>query len=255
MNIKKTLATAVASVSVFSTVSMAESNEEYIKTFGMITFERNGFTELKLNEAEFNALVAGMKEINDGGKLPANIQQIGPKMMQYLTARAEANAAVESEKAKAIATAFWKDLEKNEKIKKTPSGLGYEIIEMGSSNVPGENSNVVVSYEGKLIDGTVFDSSKNHGAPAQFNLSKVIPGFREGLQKIGKGGKARLYIPAELGYGEQLVPGIPANSTLIFDVEIIDIDPAGSASPAPTPKEAGQDAGSKPANEMPSIKK
>lgn len=81
----------------------------------------------------------------------------------------------------------------------SPTGLAIEIIAKGDSKLPSENSNVVVKYTGKLVDGTVFDSTDKHGgAPAEFNLGRVIPGFREGLQKIGKGGKARLYIRQSL---------------------------------------------------------
>lgn len=148
-------------------------------------------------------------------------------------ANAPNNIAKEAEKAEAEAAEYWKELEKKENIIKTPSGLAYEIIEKGSGAMPGENSEVIVNYEGKLINGNVFDSSIKRGEPAQFNLSKVIPGFREGLQKIAKGGKARLYIPAKLGYGNQPVPGIPINSTLIFEVEMIDVDPQAAA-PAPS---------------------
>ena len=146
------------------------------------------------------------------------------------------NAAKAAERANALAAEFWKELEKKEGIEMSPTGLAIEIIAKGDSKLPSENSNVVVKYTGKLVDGTVFDSTDKHGgAPAEFNLGRVIPGFREGLQKIGKGGKARLYIPAKLGYGNQAIPGIPPNSTLIFDVEMVDVDPAAPAPVAPPP--------------------
>lgn len=168
-------------------------------------------------------------------KLPDDIQATGAKAFEFLRARADANAAKAAEKATAQAAEFWKELEKKEGIEKSPTGLAIEIIEKGDAKRPSENSNVVVKYTGKLVDGTVFDSTDKHGGkPAEFNLARVIPGFREGLQKIGKGGKARLYIPAKLGYGNQALPGIPQNSTLIFDVEMVDVDPAGSA-PAAAP--------------------
>ena len=128
MDIKKALIGAAASCAMFSAVSFAQTNEDYIKTFGMIMFERNGLSELKLDKAEFDAFVAGMKAINDGGKLPENIQEIGPKMMEYLRARAEANVAKEAEKAEAEAAEYWKELEKKENIIKTPSGcFGIDI--------------------------------------------------------------------------------------------------------------------------------
>lgn len=235
MKTKKTITAICAGLVALASasISMAETKEDYIKTFGMIMFERNGLLELEFTPEEFDAFVAGMKAVNDSKKLPDNIQATGAKAFEFLRARAEANAAKAAEKATAQAAEFWKELEKKEGVEKSPTGLAIEIIEKGDAKLPSENSNVVVKYTGKLVDGTVFDSTDKHGGkPAEFNLARVIPGFREGLQKIGKGGKARLYIPAKLGYGNQALPGIPPNSTLIFDVEMVDVDPAGSAAPA-----------------------
>ncbi len=97
-----------------------------------------------------------------------------------------------------------------------------------------------VNYTGTLVDGTVFDSSAQRGQPAEFPLDGVIPGWTEGIQKIGKGGKIKLYVPPELGYGDEGRPGIPPGSTLIFDVELLDIKPtpAAPAAAAPAPAAA-----------------
>lgn len=107
----------------------------------------------------------------------------------------------------------------------TATGLQYKIITEGTGASPVASDQVTVHYEGRLIDGTVFDSSYERGEPATFPLGNVIPGWTEGLQYLKVGGKAELYIPSDLGYGSRPAPGgaIPAFSTLIFVVELIDI--------------------------------
>ncbi len=229
---KKTIMATIAATAAFAGTALADTNQDYIKTFGMMMFERNGLNDLQFTPEEFDIFVAGMKDSLNGKKMPDNIQEFAPKMLQYLSARAEANLAKEAEKAELQSAEFWKDLGKKENVNITPSGLGYEIIEKGNGDFAKEDSDVTIKYTGKLIDGSVFDSTDKSGQPATFNLSKVIPGFREGLQKVAKGGKARLYIPAKLGYGKQPVPGIPVNSTLIFDVEVLDVK-TPEAAPAP----------------------
>jgi FKBP-type peptidyl-prolyl cis-trans isomerase len=117
---------------------------------------------------------------------------------------------------------------KEDGVKTTDSGLMYEVIEAGSGDQPAsENATVVVHYTGTLLDGTKFDSSVDRGQPATFALNQVIPGWTEGLQLMKKGAKYRFYIPPELAYGSDARPGSPIgpNSTLIFDVELIDINP------------------------------
>ena len=104
------------------------------------------------------------------------------------------------------------------------NGLHYRPIEFGTGAFPSPNSNVVVHYEGKLIDGTVFDSSYRRGKPAKFRLDQVIKGWTEGLILMREGGKAELVIPADLGYGEAGAgDDIPPGATLIFQVELIEV--------------------------------
>ena len=94
-------------------------------------------------------------------------------------------------------------------------------------------------YHGTLRDGSVFDSSRDKGEPVEFNLAQVVPCFREGLQKVKVGGKAKLVCSPELGYGDRGVPGvIPPGAALVFEVELLEIKaaaPAAGTSPAPTP--------------------
>ncbi|MEY4925851.1 MAG: hypothetical protein RI894_287 [Bacteroidota bacterium] len=106
----------------------------------------------------------------------------------------------------------------------TETGLSYRITDNGTTATkPVSTSTVACYYKGYLLDGSVFDSyDRSKGAATVFSLSRVIPGWTEGIPKINKGGKAQLFIPSKLGYGTSGTSGIPANSVLIFDVELID---------------------------------
>lgn len=130
----------------------------------------------------------------------------------------------EAKKAQGTSDTFLAENAKKAGVKTTESGLQYQISQEGTGKTPAANSVVKVHYTGKLVDGTVFDSSVERGEPIEFPLNQVIPGWTEGLQLMKEGGKATLYIPSHLGYGPQGVPGtIPANSTLIFDVELLQV--------------------------------
>ena len=129
-----------------------------------------------------------------------------------------------AKQAQASSDQFLTENAKKAGVKTTTSGLQYIITQEGTGKAPAATSTVKVHYTGKLVDGTVFDSSVERGEPIEFPLNQVIPGWTEGLQLLKEGSKATLFIPASLGYGEQGVPGtIPSNSTLIFDVELIEV--------------------------------
>lgn len=118
-------------------------------------------------------------------------------------------------------------LEKNkssEGVIVLPSGLQYQVLKAGDGPKPSAKNSVTCHYHGTLIDGTVFDSSVNRGQPATFPLNMVIKGWTEGLQLMPKGSKWRFFIPPALGYGDrQVSAAIGPNSTLVFDVELLDI--------------------------------
>lgn len=124
---------------------------------------------------------------------------------------------------KAAGEVFLAENAKREGVVTTTSGLQYEVITMGKGAKPVATDRVKVHYHGTLIDGTVFDSSVDRGAPAEFGVNQVIPGWVEGLQLMSVGSKFKFYIPQDLAYREQDQGTIKPYSTLVFEVELIEI--------------------------------
>jgi FKBP-type peptidyl-prolyl cis-trans isomerase FklB len=119
---------------------------------------------------------------------------------------------------------FLEENAKKEGVTVLPSGLQYEVLNEGTGAKPGPTSRVTVHYEGRLIDGSVFDSSYKRNSPATFGVNQVIAGWTEAMQLMPQGSKWRLYIPSDLGYGSRGAGGsIPPNSALIFDVELLNV--------------------------------
>ena len=126
---------------------------------------------------------------------------------------------------------------KKEGVKTTASGLQYKVVKEGTGAQPKETDTVIAHYRGTLIDGTEFDSSYKRGQPATFPVSGVIKGWTEALQMMKVGSKYQLFIPASLAYGERAVgPDIGPNSTLIFEVELLDVKAAAGANPSSSPR-------------------
>lgn len=147
----------------------------------------------------------------------------------FLQKRAEERmVALNAESAKA-GKKFLEDNAKREGVITTASGLQYEVVKKTDGAQPKATDVVTVHYEGKLTDGSVFDSSVERGSPIDLPVNGVIPGWVEGLQLMHVGEKYKLYIPSELAYGEQSpTPAIPANSVLVFDLELIAIKDAAA---------------------------
>ena len=120
---------------------------------------------------------------------------------------------------------YLKEISNNKSVYTTQSGLKYLRLREGNGKKPKATDRVKVHYTGKLIDGTTFDSSVDRGEPITFPLNQVIPGWTEGLQLMDEGSKYMLYIPYNLGYGEQPAGAIPPGSTLVFEVELLEINP------------------------------
>ena len=125
---------------------------------------------------------------------------------------------------KTLGREFMEQNAKNDSVVQTQSGLQYMVLKEGTGVKPSATDTVTVHYTGKLLDGTVFDSSVERGEPATFALDQVIPGWTEGLQLMSEGSEYRLFIPSELAYGskgagDKILP----NATLIFDVQLIKV--------------------------------
>ncbi len=150
------------------------------------------------------------------------------KAEQYFMAKREADKAAREEKLyganRTAGRQFLEENAKKEGVITLPSGLQYKVLVKGDGQVPLSSDRVQVNYEGRLIDGTVFDASKNHGdKPAEFTPTQVIKGWTEALTMMPVGSKWQLYIPYELAYGDRDTGKIKPFSTLIFDIELVGI--------------------------------
>ena len=148
----------------------------------------------------------------------------------FLQQRAEQRMQALNEESAKAGKKFLEENAKKEGVTTTASGLQYEVLKKADGAQPKATDVVTVHYEGKLTDGTVFDSSVERGSPIDLPVSGVIPGWVEGLQLMHVGEKYKLYIPSELAYGDQSPsPTIPANSVLVFELELLAIkDPAAA---------------------------
>lgn len=186
-----------------------------------------------------NFQASGIKTINvkdfaDGvaavfeGAAPKMTYDEAKKEIKEFFEKMEAEQRAAAEKMGEVNAAAGKTfLDENGKrveVKTTASGLQYEVLEEGTGKMPAATDSVTVHYTGKLIDGTVFDSSVERGVPATFGVTQVIPGWVEALQLMKAGSKWRLHIPSQLAYGPNGAGGvIGPNATLIFDVELLKV--------------------------------
>jgi FKBP-type peptidyl-prolyl cis-trans isomerase FklB len=166
--------------------------------------------------AVFDGLEPKMTYDEAKAEIQSFFGEMEKKQQEAAAKMAEANSAA--------GEAFLLENGKRVEVKTTPSGLQYEVLVDGDGPQPTAEDRVEVHYTGKLIDGTVFDSSVDRGMPATFGVTQVIPGWVEALQLMKAGSKWRLFIPSALAYGPQGAGGIIGpNQTLIFDVELLKV--------------------------------
>ncbi len=198
---------------------------------------------IKNQEIEVNPTVIAMsiRHVLEGKQsllTDEEMRGVMEKLQQDMMTKAQARMESEKKKGeenKTVGAKFLEDNKKKEGIQTTKSGLQYKVVTQGTGKKPTDADTVECHYRGTLIDGTEFDSSYSRNQPAEFPVNRVIAGWTEALQMMPVGSKYQLFIPADLAYGENPRPKIPANSVLIFDVELLDIVSTAAKEPAKAP--------------------
>lgn len=185
-------------------------------------FKASGIKEINVQDFADGvaAVYTGMAPRMSYDEAKAEIQRFFGEMQKEQEEQAARMADVNAKAGREFLLENGKRVE----VKTTESGLQYEVLTEGKGAKPTASDKVTVHYTGKLIDGTVFDSSVERGEPATFGVTQVIPGWVEALQLMSEGAKYRLYIPSQLAYGPQGAGPIGPNQTLIFDVELLKIE-------------------------------
>ena len=177
-----------------------------------------------LNIDDYAAAIRDVMEGRPEQMSAAEVQQVLQHFFSELEERQQAEAAERGRVARADGEAFLQRNKLRPEVTTTPSGLQYEVLQQGTGRQPKASDTVRCHYEGRLLDGTVFDSSYRRGMPADFGLRQVISGWTEGVQLMKEGAKYRFYIPYNLAYGEHGAGAdIPPYAALIFDVELIEV--------------------------------
>jgi FKBP-type peptidyl-prolyl cis-trans isomerase FklB len=180
-------------------------------------------------DVDIDVFAQAVKDVLSGGELKMKQEEVFATLNAFQTKmrdKAQKETDEVATKNETAAQAFLKENATKEGVKTLPSGMQYKIITAGTGATPTATSKVKVNYEGKFLDGKVFDSSIQRGQPAEFAANQVIKGWTEALTMMKVGAKWMLYIPADLAYGKAARGPIPPNSLLVFEVELLEILPA-----------------------------
>ncbi len=187
----------------------------------------NNFRASGIETVNVQDFADGVAAVFYGSEPKMTYDEAKAEIQKYFTAlqeKQEAEAKVAGEANAKAGRDFLEVNGKRAEVQTTATGLQYEVLEQGNGPKPEAGDTVVVHYTGKLIDGTVFDSSEERGEPATFGVTQVIPGWVEALQMMNAGSRWRLFIPSNLAYGPNGAGGvIGPNQTLIFDVNLIEV--------------------------------
>lgn len=211
------------------------SAEDLGKTSYVVGYQMGGSVKNAGIDVNIDELIRGIKDAvegRDGTVSEEEAMQVMSRLQSTIREKRQKEMAAQATENQEKAYAFLSDNAKAEGVKTTASGLQYKVVQEGTGPSPKQGDTVTVHYRGTLIGGQEFDSSYSRQEPATFQVGQMIPGFDEGLQLMKQGGKYQLFIPPSLGYGTRSVGPIPPNSLLVFDVELLKIEPAAAAGDA-----------------------
>ncbi len=230
-----TLAAAVSTSFAQEKPQLKDNKDKVSYSFGLNV----GYTFKKQNiDMNTDAFMTGFKDAMTGKDPVLNEQQVREVMSAFEKDMDQKQQAA-GQKNTSDGEKYLADNKNKPGVKTTASGLQYKVLKEGTGASPKETDTVTVNYRGTLIDGTEFDSSYKRGEPATFPLNRVIKGWTEGLQLMKVGAKYQFVIPPGIAYGERAAGQITPNSTLIFEVELLNAKPAAAgagASPSGSPK-------------------
>ncbi len=236
------IAVAVFALAPFAPAADPQLKDQKDKVSYSIGLDIGTTLKRQLIDVNQDLLSNGIKDGLSGKKPLLTDEEVKATMATFqkdMMTKQAATKKAAGEKNAAEGTKFLEENKKKEGVKTTASGLQYKVIKEGSGPSPKAVDAVKVNYRGTTIDGTEFDSSYKRGEPATFPVNRVITGWTEALQLMKVGSKYQLFIPPNLAYGERGAGSdIGPNSTLLFDVELLGITPAGTT---PTPKPAAYD--------------
>ena len=221
------LALALALPLAASAADLKTDDQKSLYAIGFVVGSRN-LGPLNLKAEEMKIVEQGIADGATGKKASIDVD----KQMESVNKFAQARSNATADKEKVAGRAYLEKAAKEAGVTKLPSGLIYKTLTPGTGASPAATDKVKVNYEGKLTNGTVFDSSYKRGQPAEFGLNQVIKCWTEGVSKMKVGEKARLVCPSDIAYGDHgHPPTIPGGATLVFEVELLAVNPPAAATP------------------------
>ncbi len=200
--------------------AVPQTDEEKTLYFMGVLLGKNALFRFTPSEQEIPLILQGVSDALQEKEMQLDEMTYGPRLNELAATRMA--AAVEREKAEGAA--FVAAMAKETGAVRTESGLVFIEVQPGSGDSPNAESTVTAHYHGTLRDGSVFDSTRDRGRPAEFKLTGVVPCWREALQRMKVGGQSRFACPPEIAYGDRgAPPGIPGGATILFEVELVSV--------------------------------